>query len=287
MLMVWRDRVSPARLRRPVAGIAQALTRTTAGTVDQARWAAGALLAMRSHLAGNVPVNHVTERAPSRRRHPARDRQLPGAPEDLQRVSDGVGPLFLRRYQARIAEARLGPAQLLRTLRADINVATSGEIARFEKIRGRRGSMRLGDEYAAHLLGPWACRVRVVECAPNAIRLATLRGHMEAGEIRFSCTRHRDGTLVFTIESWARSGDRLFDLLYDRLPVAREAQLYMWSRFCARAAVISGGRLVGPVTVLTRRHSEAPRMRAEPSTAPAAGGRSGIVSTSRAHRGWP
>jgi uncharacterized protein (UPF0548 family) len=114
--------------------------------------------------------------------------------------------------------------------------------------------MRLGDEYAVHLVGPWACRVRVIECGATSFRLATLRGHMEAGEIEFSCTV-RSGRLVFTIESWARCGDRMFDLLYNRLPVAREVQLHMWSRFCARAATIAGGEPDGPVTVLTRCHA--------------------------------
>jgi uncharacterized protein DUF1990 len=234
--------------------VVSSLVRNAGRMGGQARWGAGLLLAAHSHVMGGVAIDRVTECAPFRRRHPAQDRLLPGAAEVIQRASHGVGPLVLRRYRIRIIGARLSPEQLIRALRADLNAATPAGLAAYEKIRGRRNApMRLGDEYAVHLAGPWACRVRVIECEPTSFRLATLRGHMEAGEIEFSCAV-RSGRLVFTIESWARSGDRMFDLLYNRLPVASEVQLHMWSRFCARAATIAGGEPDGPVTVLTRRH---------------------------------
>ena len=40
-----------------------------------------------------------------------------------------------------------------------------------------------------------------------------------------------DGTLQFTIESWARSGDRFSNLLYHRIGMAKEVQLHMWISF--------------------------------------------------------
>ena len=250
----------PLDLRCPSAGaVVSSILRGAGGMGGQARWGVRLLLlAARTKVMGGVAIEHVTERASARRRHPAQDRPLPGgAPGTIQRASDGVGPLFLRRYQVRIAGARLSPDQLIRALRADLNAATPAELAAFQRTSRRRGGpMRLGDEYAVHLLGPWSCRVRVIECEATSFRLATLRGHMEAGEIAFSCTR-RSGHLLFTIESWARCGDRLFELLYDRLPLAREVQIQMWSRVCAGAAAIAGGELDGPVAVLTRRHAPA------------------------------
>ena len=35
--------------------------------------------------------------------------------------------------------------------------------------------------------------------------------------------------LEFRIESWARAGDRLSNLLYDRLRMSKEVQLHMWT----------------------------------------------------------
>jgi uncharacterized protein (UPF0548 family) len=76
-----------------------------------------------------------------------------------------------------------------------------------------------------------------------AFRLATLDGHLEAGEIEFRA--ETDGATVrFEIESWARAraGDRLAALLYNRRRLAKEIQLNMWSHFCVRTAALAGGR---------------------------------------------
>jgi Domain of unknown function (DUF1990) len=79
-----------------------------------------------------------------------------------------------------------------------------------------------------------------------------LEGHLEAGEIEFRVTQDRDA-LRFEIESWARAGDLLADLLYNRLLLAKEIQLNVWSHFCVRAAALAGGRLSGGVTIRTRK----------------------------------
>ena len=74
----------------------------------------------------------------------------------------------------------------------------------------------------------------------------------EAGEIEFRAGADRDA-LRFEIESWARAGDRLADLLYNRLRLAKEIQLNMCSHFCIRAAALGDGRLSGGVTIRTRK----------------------------------
>ena len=78
-----------------------------------------------------------------------------------------------------------------------------------------------------------------------------MTGHLEAGEIEFRAKRDGDD-LGFEIESWARAGDRLSALLYNRLRLAKEIQLNMWSHFCLRTAAIAGGRPKGGVTIRTR-----------------------------------
>ena len=66
--------------------------------------------------------------------------------------------------------------------------------------------------------GPWDGPVRVVAATPTSFRLATLDGHLEAGQIELPAPATEDGEpLEFAIESWARAGDRLSHLLYNRL----------------------------------------------------------------------
>jgi uncharacterized protein (UPF0548 family) len=99
--------------------------------------------------------------------------------------------------------------------------------------------------------------VRVVEVTPTSFRLVTLEGHLEAGQIRFASERV-NGLVDFSIESWARSADRICDLLYDRLRMAKEVQVHMWISFLERVVKLSGGRREGCVDVLTRRVEEVP-----------------------------
>ena len=58
---------------------------------------------------------------------------------------------------------------------------------------------------------------------------------------------------MFTIESWARSGDVLSKLFYGRLRMAKEVQLHMWTSFLEKAVKLSGGRMTGGVDIDTRR----------------------------------
>ena len=41
-------------------------------------------------------------------------------------------------------------------------------------------------------------------------------------------------------------------LLYNKLRLAKEIQLNMWSHFCLRAASLAGGRPQGGITIRTR-----------------------------------
>jgi len=94
--------------------------------------------------------------------------------------------------------------------------------------------------------------VRVVRRTPCSFRFATLDGHLEAGQIEFRAAPAPEG-LRFEIESWARSGDRLSNLLYNHLRMAKEIQLHMWTSFLERVAKASGGRLTGGLDIHTRR----------------------------------
>jgi hypothetical protein len=169
----------------------------------------------------------------------------------LQRAEDGVGPLFHRIYRARVRQAALSPAELMERITRDPNRVAPTEFARFHKIHGAEGRMRVGDEFVVRMPGPWDGPVRVVDVTPASFRLATLAGHLEAGQIEFSAAQDID--LSFSIESWARSVDWVVNLLYDRLRMAKEIQLHMWTSFLERVVRLSGGRRAEGIVIDTRR----------------------------------
>jgi hypothetical protein len=172
--------------------------------------------------------------------------------DEVQGVRDGAGALFHRRYEAVIREPELSPEQLLARVACDPDSAAPTEMATFKKLSGEDGEMRVGDEYVVRMPGPWDGPVRVVERSPRSFRLATLEGHLEAGQIRFSAEQE-NGRLRFGIESWARSGDRFSDLLYDRARMAKEIQFHMWTSFLESVIDISGGEREGGLRIHTRR----------------------------------
>jgi hypothetical protein len=178
------------------------------------------------------------------------------SPADVQRVGHGTGAFFRRRYRVRIKNAEVGPEGLMARLSADPDQAAPSEFATFKKVRGLDGQMEVGDEFVVRMPGPWDGPVRVVERSSDCFRLATLDGHLEAGQIRFSAAAGEQ--LEFTIESWARSGDRLSDLLYDRLRMSKEVQFHMWTSFLERVVELSGGRRDGGLEIVTRRVERPP-----------------------------
>lgn len=172
--------------------------------------------------------------------------------QEVQRPADGVGPLFRRRYTAHVRAPKLTSEQLIARVAEDPNRASPTEFARFQKVRGEQGVLRLGDEFVVRMPGPWDGPVRVADVTPTSFRLATLAGHLEAGQIEFRAFPEGD-ELCFQIESWARSGDRLSNLLYHHLRMSKEIQLHMWSSFVERVARLAGGSLAGGIDIETRR----------------------------------
>ena len=193
----------------------------------------------RSEQAGELPADgppHLPEATPL---------------EEVQHPADGAGPLFHRLYRARIRDARLAPGELVARIAADLDQVAPSEFASFHKVAGQEGAMAVGDEYVVRMPGPWDGPVRVVERTPSSFRFVTLDGHLEAGQIRFAA--EGGDPLEFRIESWARSGDRLSNLLYHHLRMSKEVQLHMWSSMLERVARLAGGRLTGGIEIRTWR----------------------------------
>ena len=216
-----------------------------------ARWPVGVGLTSWSYMWRTTPMHRREEIGDVGDDAPP---ELPAdvSTDEVQHASTGAGPLFHRRYAALVREPRLSPEELLARVAADLNAVTPTSFAVFQKVHGNDDEMRVGDEYVVRMAAPWDGPVRVVHRTPRSFRFATLDGHLEAGQIEFRAAPAPAG-LRFEIESWARSGDRLSNLLYHKLRMAKEVQLHMWTSFLERVVKASGGRLTGGIDIHTRR----------------------------------
>lgn len=213
------------------------------------RWPAGIALVSWRYFWRTIPL-HRSEVPGTAADLPDADYDTSAFKDRLQPVEAGVGPLLHRSYAVRIAGSDMTPDELMGQVSGQLN-QVSPEMAEFRKTRGRSGVLRTGDEFVVRMPGPWDGPVRVVSQDETSFRLATLDGHLEAGEIVFRVKPDGDA-LLFEIESWARAGDRLSALLYYKLRMAKEIQLNMWTHFCIRTAALAGGRPQGGLTIRTR-----------------------------------
>ena len=212
-------------------------------------WPVGIAAVSWRYMWRTIPL-HRSEETGTRADLPSPAYTSGGFAEGLQPLDAGVGPMLHRSYGVRIAGTSMTPSTLIDLVSTRLNQA-SPEMAVFRKTRGAQGALRKGDEFLIRMPGPWDGPVRVVRRDETCFRLATLDGHLEAGEIEFRAEPDGDA-LHFEIESWARAGDRLSALLYNKLRLAKEIQLNMWSHFCVRAASLAGGRPQGGITIQTR-----------------------------------
>jgi uncharacterized protein (UPF0548 family) len=214
------------------------------------RWPVGVLLTSWRYMWRTTPMQRREQEGdPSEDCPPA----LPPAIDrrELQGPAEGVGPLFRRRYQAHICGSKRSSRELMSEMQRDLDAFAPSEFASFQRVIGEPGRMWVGDEYVVRMPGPWDGPVRVLDVTPTSFRLGTLEGHLEAGQIEFRIAG--SDPIVFTIESWARSGDPFSDLLFDRLRMAKEVQLHMWTSVLERVVKRSGGRRLGCLEVDTRR----------------------------------
>lgn len=218
------------------------------------RWLVGGAVTMVRYAFARVPLYRRNRGPDDSGPLPDLDRDLPGDPAGLQRARDGVGALYHRRYWVEVTDEDLDEEALIDRIVRDLNHVTPQSMARFEgRSGGEVDGLDVGDELVVRLPGPWDGPVRVIDRTPTSFRFVTLAGHLEAGEIEFRAGRTHRGFLRFEIESWARSGDRTVEFLYDRLPLAREIQLLMWTQFCQQAAKTAGGVVMSNVSSFTER----------------------------------
>lgn len=169
----------------------------------------------------------------------------------VQLARDGCGRLFHRRFRVRIADADVGPETLIQWICRDFKHFVPSEVVDVHTGELRDRGLDVADELLVEMPGPWNGPVKVVHRDVDRLRLVTLRGHLEAGQVQFRA-REDGGLLVFDIELWARPATRLVHLLYSHLRLAKEIQLNMWVRFCLSATAMAGGRPADGVHISTR-----------------------------------
>jgi hypothetical protein len=235
------------RLHYPPAGNGSTMTPRLMATA--ARWPVGVLLTWWSYIWRITPL-HRREGAGAfpGDAPPALPDEV--SPDGLQRPEDGHGAFLRRRYRVDIEQPQLDAAAVMAMLREDPNRVVPGGLARFHKTSGPDGQLALGDEYTVRMPGPWDGPVRVVEATPTSFRVATLDGHLEAGQIEWRAEDRPDG-LRFEVESWSRPGDRLSALAHHRLRMAKEVQMHMWTSVLERVTKRSGGRMRNGIDIET------------------------------------
>jgi hypothetical protein len=214
-----------------------------------ARWPLGLMLTWWSYVWRITPLHRTEEEGEVPRDAPP---PLPQGTllDDVQLPQEGHGPLLRRRYRVDVCEPGLDAAALVSAIRKDPNIVVPGGLARFHRESDGDGPLSAGDEYTVRMPGPWDGPVRVVECTPTRFRLATLDGHLEAGQIEWRA-EDRDGELRFEVESWSRPGDRLSHVAHHRLHAAKEIQLHMWTSVLEKVTKRVGGRMRSGVEIRT------------------------------------
>jgi hypothetical protein len=218
--------------------------------VTAARWPVGVGLAYARYMWSTTPI-HRWEMVGTWPEDAPPDLPATADPAELQLAEQGVGPLIHRIYRTRIVGSSLDPEELMARMTADLDQVAPSEFATFQRIGPESDGIAVGDEYVVRMPGPWDGPVRIIAVDPTSFRFATRPDHLEAGQIEF-----RGGadyrSLWFEIESWARSGDHLSDLLYDHLRISKEVQLHMWSSVLRRVVGLTEGKMEDGLVIITR-----------------------------------
>ena len=159
-----------------------------------ARWLVGMGVMAWSYLREPVPIRRAEVLGGD-------DDLPPDVPEELiddrsQPAEAGHGPLYHRRFRVTVDDARVGARELMTTVSGDLTRLLPGEVAAVSPRTESRTLPGPGDEFVVRMPGPWDGPVRVVLRDDSRLRLATLDGHLEAGQIEFRASDEAGGALL-------------------------------------------------------------------------------------------
>lgn len=221
--------------------------RRWAGTVVL-RWFLGVALVSWRYMWQTIPLHRAEDVGQLPEEPPRIPDQL--IDDAMQLDRDGVGALFHRQFVVDIAGSQLSAEELMASVVGDFKRFVPWEVVSIRRPEYDAHALRVGEDFVVELPGPWDGPVRVIHVDNTCLRLATLRGHLEAGQVQFHARPH-GAFLEFRIDAWARPSTRLVNLLYTHLRLAKEIQLNMWVRFCRAAAATAGGRATDGIQIRT------------------------------------
>jgi hypothetical protein len=206
------------------------------------RWLVGMTVISLRYLWATVPMHRVEVRETAPQLPPPIPPHVPTT--DLMGWECGVGPMYHRTFHVDIDGARTEADELMRVVVSEFDRLVPQEVVQVHLRTATDRPLAVGDDLVVDMPGPWNGPVRVVEVGVDRLRLATLQGHLEAGQIQFSTLdgATAESPLAFEVETWARAANHRVDLLYSRLRLAKEIQLNMWVRLCQAVAARAGGR---------------------------------------------
>lgn len=170
----------------------------------------------------------------------------------LQPSSVGEGPLYNRHYEIEFYDPKISPHEIMEAFKKNPNLLNPPIFNHFEKIKGLKTKMKVGDEFISHLIGPWNSPTRVMTQSIKGFKFETLDGSMEAGTIEFNLSKKGLGW-VFYIESQAKSRDSLINFLYDKTPFLKLGQKMMWIYVCKQFAQKCQAKVLSEVSVVTKK----------------------------------
>lgn len=193
------------------------------------------------------------------RRHggAANAHELPAQPRaddpEMQSLRGGAGEIFHRRYEVVLTASTISSRDVMQLMQRHLAELAPSMLARFEKMSGADGPLRVGDEYDITMLGPWNGVVRVCDSSAESFTLVTLDGHPEAGHITFSVAAHGSdqSAVCVRIESWARARDSVVAVAYGTLGIGKQVQTEVWVTFLQRLGAMAGMREKPEVQITT------------------------------------
>lgn len=162
--------------------------------------------------------------------------------DEYRLPKDGVGSVYYRNYRICFTSDK-EPNDLISRVGIEPNRFSNPTLAEFNKTRGNVGRLTKGDRFMISITGPWNGPVEVVDISNSSFTFITLQDHLESGFIRFGFNKKSDKEVEFSIDSWAKSSNRVVWLSYEVLGASMKMQTKMWRYFS-----LSVAKNFGPIT---------------------------------------
>lgn len=160
--------------------------------------------------------------------------------------------IYCQTYRLEFETSRSDPRYFTEYLKARFADYSPAMLDSFDKRQGEPWCMQAQDEFNIRVVGPWIGRVRAREVEETEFVLQVLKGHHDAGHLRFRVSELSKGCLCLEVESWADSPEGLEQLTYVAQVKPSRSRQPLWQVFCERTVQDFGGRLLRATQVRSK-----------------------------------